>query len=271
MLNPAIIRKSFRDYLPLWAALSLLIVLVLILFMLAIHSGAFDQKQDFIRLPFIRRFMTVMIGSDPLTFMSPTAITAFGFTHPLVWTLLVVFVLSMATGTLAGEMDRGTMDVLAALPVSRASLYVSIGLVLLAFGLPMCWGVWLGAAIGRLLVGAADVRLGLLARVACHLYATYVLIASFSLAVSAMSSRRGPAVAAAFFLVFYAFLLNLLRALWSALDVLAWTDFLHYYQPLLIVRDEAIRWGDIAVLLTASLVWWAIGLIVFLRRDIPAR
>jgi len=271
MMNLALLRKTYRDYALLWAAILLLLIVVLVLFMLAIHSGVFEQKNDFIKLLFIRRFLTVMIGSDPTAYMSPTAISAFGFTHPLIWALLIIFALTMASGVLAGEMDRGTMDMVATLPIRRCAVYVTVGVTLLAMGLPLCWGVWTGAAIGKIIVGAADVRMDLLVRVTWHLYAVYVLIASFALAISAMNSRRGPAVAASFFLVFYAFVLNLLRALWPALDVLAWSDFLHYYQTSMIVHDEAYRWGDIGVLVGAATVWWVVGLTVFVRRDFPAR
>lgn len=272
MICPTLIRKTLRDYALLWAATLVLLVGVLVLFMLAIHSGVLDQKKDFISLPFIRRFMTVMIGTDPLDMMSPTALTAFGFTHPLVWALTILFAITVASGVLAGEMDRGTMDLLATLPLRRGVIYSSLSAALLAMGLPLCWGVWFGVWVGRFVAAhAVGVRVDVLVRVTWHCYVTWVLIASFSLAVSAMSSRRGPAVAAAFFLVFYAFVLNLLRALWPALDVLAWTDFLHYYQTLVIVRDECYRWGDIAVLLGAAAAWWLLGLVVFTRRDIPAR
>jgi|CXWL01.1.fsa_nt_gi ABC-2 type transport system permease protein len=271
MVSPALMRKTFRDYLLLWAGLLALLVAVLVLFMLAIHSGVFDQKQDFLKVPFVRRFMTIMIGSDPLTYMSPTAITAFGFTHPLVWALLIIFAISMGSGVLAGEMDRGTMDLVATLPISRGRIYASHSAMLLAMGLVMCWGVWVGVAIGRRILGVYDVRLDLLVRVTWNLYAVYVLIASFSLAISAMTSRRGPAVAAAFFLVFYAFVLNVLRAIWPKLDALAWSDFLYYYQSLRIIWDEGYRWKDFAVLLSMAAAWWIVGYVAFSRRDIPAR
>jgi energy-converting hydrogenase Eha subunit G len=65
--------------------------------------------------------------------------------------------------------------------------------------------------------------------------------------------------------------LNMLRAIWPALDALDWTSFLSYYQTFLIVRDEAYHWRDIAVLLGAAAAWWIAGLIVFMRRDVPAR
>ena len=267
-----LIRRTLRDYALLWAALATLLFVFGALFMYAIHATPIGQQGgDFLKMPFVRRLLTVMLGSDPITMLSPSVLSAFAFTHPLMWSLTVIFCISLHSGTLAGEMDRGTMDLLAALPVSRASIYNSVGAVGLAMTLPMSWALWLGVLIGKEIAGAEDVHMDVLVRVTWHLCATQALIVSFSLAISAACQRRGTAVAIAFFLVFYAFLLNVLRTMWTGLNFLRWTDFLYYFQTLPIVRDEAYRWNDITILLAASAVWWIGGLVWFMRRDIPAR
>jgi len=272
VINWALIRRTLRDYAGLWAALAALIVGFAILFMYAIHATPLGQQGgEFLKMPFVRRVLTVMLGSDPLAMLTPSSISAFVFTHPLVWTLLIVFALTFASGVLAGEVDRGTMDLLASLPLSRASIYNSLAALAVAMGLPLCWLVWVGVLAGKTVAGASEVRMDVLVRLAWHLCATNTLIASFSIAISATCDRRGIAVAIAFFLIFYAFVLNMLRAIWPALDRLAWSDFLNYYQTFSIVRDEAYRWRDIVVLLGAAALWWIAGLLVFVRRDVPAR
>jgi ABC-2 type transport system permease protein len=272
MISIPVVAKTCRTYWLLFAAILTLEFAFVNLFMVATNSGVLENSIESLRnLPFLRRFITVMIGSDLLDAISPTAITSFTFTHPLVWVLLISFCLTVASGSLAGEVDRGTMDLLAALPMSRTRIYASVSAMLVLFGLPLCWGAWAGVLAGRSLTDAGDVRMDALARVVCNLFAAYVLIAAFSLAISAASSRRGSAVAVSFFLVFYAFALNLLRAMWPELERLAWSGFLSYFQPLLIVRADAHRWRDLLVLVTASAVFWTIGLVLFRRRDIPAR
>jgi len=110
-----------------------------------------------------------------------------------------------------------------------------------------------------------------LAILTCHLYAVYVFLAFFSIGVSALCSRRTTALLICFGVVFYAFVINLLVAFWPALQKIAFTEFLHYYAPLPIVRDHVWRWGDIGVLLAAGIVCWTVGLVGFRRRDVPAR
>lgn len=272
MISWPLIRRTLRDYAGLWAALGALIVAFAILFMYAIHATPIGQQGgEFLKMPFVRRVLTVMLGSDPLAMLTPSSISSFAFTHPLVWTLLIVFALTTSSGILAGEVDRGTMDLLASLPLSRAAIYSSAATMTIFMGLPLCWLVWVGVLAGKAVAGASEVRMDVLVRLTWHLCATYALIASFSTAISAACNRRGTSVAIAFFIIFYAFVLNMLRAIWPALDRLAWTDFLNYYQCFLIVRDEAYRWRDIAVLLCAAAAWWIAGLIMFVKRDVPAR
>lgn len=272
MIDVSFLRRTLRDYAWLWLATAVILFIFVNLFMYAIHATPIGQQgADFLKMPFVRRILTVMLGTDPLEMLSATGISAFAFTHPLVWTLLVVFCLTMTSGMIAGEMDRGTMDLLATLPISRTRLFNTTGIATICMLIPLCWVVWLGVKSGAVIAKAEGVRLDVLVRVTWHLCAVCVVIASFSSAVSAMCPRRGTAVAASFFLVFYAFVLNVLRALWSGLELLKWTDFLYYYPTMQVVRQEAYQWRDLGVLMLASAVWWAVGAVVFVRRDIPAR
>ena len=265
-----LIRKTIRDYCLIWGAIFVLLAGFVVLYMFATNAVPME-KIEIARLPFIRRLMTVMIGSDPLEHFNATTVTAFGFTHPMLWVLLVTFAMTITSGVLAGEMDHGTMDLLAVLPITRVAIYNSLWFVAMLLGLPLCWAVWAFVWLGRELAHNEEIRVDLLVRVTWNLYLVYALIASFSLAISAANSRRGVAVGIAFFFVFYAFVLNVMRAMWPALDVVAWSDFLTYYQALTIIKTEQYQWRDMAILGGAALVWWLVGLIVWVRRDVPAR
>jgi hypothetical protein len=138
-------------------------------------------------------------------------------------------------------------------------------------GIPIAWALWVGAWVGRGLAQAEQVDMSVLALIPAHLYAAYVFLACFGLGISAMSDRRGSAAALAFVYIFYSFVLNLIGAFWAPAKRIAFTGFLDYYMVLPIVRDGAWRLHDIAILVGAGAFWWVVGLIVFCRRDIPAR
>lgn len=271
MISTAIVRRTLRDYAPLWFGAIILITLFVVIFNFALNSMPREQMQGWLNVPWIRRLVASLAGADVLELQKPEGLLSVIFNHPLIWTLLVAFTLTLSSGALAGEVDRGTMDLLMTLPVSRSSVYCSTSLALIVMVLPLCWAVWFGAKLGLALTGFAAARLSLLALVTCNLCAAVFAVAGLAMAVSGFSNRRGMAVVAVFVVVFYGFVVNFIRTLWPALEPLAFTSFLSYYSPLVIIRDEVLPLKNMSVLLGSGFAAWLMGLYVFTRRDIPAR
>ncbi|MFQ5424527.1 MAG: ABC transporter permease subunit [Phycisphaerae bacterium] len=269
-MNAALIRKTLRDYrLILTGAVGLLVGFIIV--MIFASDSVLQQGDDLVpNIEWIRKLISAILGADIAQFMTPTGMASFTFTHPMTWTLIIACILTMSSGGIAGEIDRGTMDVLAALPVSRGRIYTSLTFVTAVSGIPICAAVWSGVYIATHLLGRTDVDMDALAILTAHLYAAYILLTCFSFAVSAMCSRRTTAIAIVFVFVFYSFVLNVAGAFWEPLRRIAFTGFLHYYLPLPIVRDRAWQWDNLGVLLAGAAVCWTTGLLAFRRRDIPA-
>lgn len=271
----ALIRKTIHDYLLTWLAAVTLLVAFVVMYMFIVGSMMERQTNIFeivdgLGMDWVRKLISALIGSEVEQAMTPTGLASFAFAHPLVWTVMIAFLFTVTSGVISGEIDRGTMDLLATLPISRGRIYGTLSLVVMCMGLPICAAIWVGAAIGKYLSNTPAVDLAALGLLGAHLYVVFIMLACFSLAVSAMCSRRGSALAIAFLVVFYSFVLNVLVAFWEPVKKIAFTGFLNYYAPLPITRDHAWRTGDLAVLLAAAAVCWAAGFIVFRRRDVPA-
>ena len=107
-------------------------------------------------VPFIQNILKGLLGTEMADGIGPDALNTFPWVHPFILALLCAHILASGTRLPAGEIDRGTVDLLFGLPVSRWRLYVceSVmwfvgGLILLAMGIA-------GSRIGALLVGSAD-------------------------------------------------------------------------------------------------------------------
>src|SRR5688572_31879403 len=88
-------------------------------------------------------------GSGSL-FTLPGAITI-GFQHPLALAFLGIFAVGTSTGAIAGERERGTLEVLLARPLSRRRLYITVAaavtLLIAVELLAMLGGQWFGILI----------------------------------------------------------------------------------------------------------------------------
>ena len=271
MICIPLVRRTIGDQRWLWLFSALGIFGFLLLFNFAIVAIPRENAETWLKVPWIQKFVATLVGSDAVLLTKPEGMLSVGFSHPMVWAMLLAFTFTAASASIAGEIDRGTMDLLAALPMSRSALYASTSAAILFMGVVLCWTVWLGAIIGIRIAGLFDTRTDWMAIAAANLCTTFVGIAGLSMALSAMVPRRGLAVAIAFGIVFYGFVLNFLKTMWPAIDAIGFTSFLHYYQPLIVMRDTAWAWGNMAVMTAAGVVLWTAGLIVFNRRDIPAR
>ena len=169
----------------------------------------------------------------------------------------------------AGEIDRGTIDLLLGLPVSRRAVFGSESLVWLASGVLLLSCGACGHFSSAAYI-APEMRPRPLAviYVLLNLYCVYLFVGSVSFLVSALSDRRGLAMSIVFAIVVTSFLVNFLAPLWPPAKQIAFLSFMHYYQPAKILRTGAFPWRDAAILLGGSLCVWSAAGARFMSRDV---
>jgi ABC-2 type transport system permease protein len=189
--------------------------------------------------------------------------------HPIVLALLWAQEIIFCTRVPAGEVDRGTVDLLLSLPVSRWQVFLCESAVWLFTGLILVCSGLLGSLLGGL---AADEEMrqpiGRVLIVAINFYGLYLAVGGMCWLVSSLSDHRGRAVAVVFALVLVSFLLNFLGQLWEPAHSVQFLGVLNYYRPVAILGDGVWPIADMLVLVTVGGICWLIGGVVFARRDI---
>jgi ABC-type transport system involved in multi-copper enzyme maturation permease subunit len=207
-------------------------------------------------------------GSGSL-FSLPGAITL-GFQHPLALAFMGIFAVGTTTAAIAGERERGTLEVLLARPLSRRGLYLTVALavvVLLAIELLAMLG---GQVTGILIQGITDqIDLGALWLVFVNGMLLWGAFAAFGLAASVSFDRHAPALGLALAYLLVNYFLEILGSLWT--DV-AWSQeysLFHHFQPTQALTGKADPL-DFVILAAAIVVPVIYALIVFPRRDLAA-
>ena len=93
------------------------------------------------------------LGWGDLNFERPNDFLAMGMLHPIVLTLCVVWAVGRSAGAVAGEIDRGTMELLMSQPVPRNRLILAHFLVDLIVLPTICLSFFLGTQFGLAVVG----------------------------------------------------------------------------------------------------------------------
>ena len=268
-MNRSLILKTIRDHRLLFALTFVAMVVFPSLVIVALSSAPEELVSQWANLPFVRVFFRMLLGAELKDMLNRTSFAAFAFVHPMILSLVWAFLIVVCTRMPAGEIDRGTADLLLSLPISRWGAYVSVSVVIFACGVVLAVAPWLGACITEW-VGTWDdpLDLGRLAKPVVNNLAAIWAVAGVGMAVSAWCSRRGLAAAVLFAWLLISFLLNFLGALWKPAERLVFLGLLNYFRPLIIVRDNRVDVRDVVVLLAIAVIGWIVGGIIFARRDI---
>jgi ABC-2 type transport system permease protein len=221
------------------------------------------------RVPFARTFVTMLLGNALGAEITARSMQAFLYVHPAVLILVWAHAVTFCTRVPAGEIDRGTIDVLLSLPVSRRALYWVESVMWLITGV-----VVLSMGLAGHLVAAPrmpdelrpDLQRVML--VMANLYCVYVAVGGIAFLVSAMSDRRGRAIAVVFSILLASFLLNFVANFWEPAQQIAFLGILEYYRPAEILQRGDFPVRDIAVLTAVGFVTWLAGGEILARRSI---
>jgi ABC-2 type transport system permease protein len=203
-------------------------------------------------------------------FFTLTGAIATGFTHPFTLLILGIMAVGFPALAIAGERDRGTLEVTLARPISRrgffATLYVA-GLVLIGVLLAV---LVLSSVITTFVLGLAN---GLdpahVAQLWLAGWLLFVAFLSLTFAISAMSDRAGPAIGIPVVFILVNYLAFAIGSIWPEMS---WLEDYSMFNLLKAqdVLDTGLAASDALIMLAFSTVFVGLVLYLFPRRDIPA-
>lgn len=239
----------------------------LLAYVLPMYTDQFVES--FAQIEFMRNFVKAMLGADIAQEMGPETFLAFAWVHPVVLSVVWAHGVIVCTRMPAGEIDRGTADILFGWPVGRWQILCSETVVWILAGIVLMVAGLAGNAFGSLAIEEAA-RPDALRRavVIANLFCLYLLVGSFGWFAGACSDRRGWAMSSVFTFLVGMFLLNYLAELWEPAQKVAFLGPMYYYKPLDVLRTGEVPTSDMAVLCTAAAAWWILAGLVLRRRDI---
>ncbi|QOJ00536.1 MAG: ABC transporter permease subunit [Phycisphaeraceae bacterium] len=222
--------------------------------------------------PAVREFRDALFGFDSAGAGVSEVAFSIAWSHPVILALLSAHAIVVCTRLPAGEIERGTADVLFALPVSRLKLYASETAAWLGVALLVLGAIPLGSYVGSRFIDPAYrpdwSRLGV---VFVNLAFVYAAIGCGSLLAATLTDRRTRAVLAVVIATVFSILINFLYTLDPALAFtkkLAFLSVLDYYRPIRTLMDGTWPVRDLAILGGVVAGFWALAAAHFVRRDL---
>jgi ABC-2 type transport system permease protein len=202
-------------------------------------------------------------------FTVPGAI-ALGLIHPIGMILTSVFAVGFSASAIAGERQRGTLEVALARPITRRNFYLT--LLEAAFGFvavtiaALLIGSVAGAAFGGVISEVPIWNMPVLWLNAVLLFGSFTAV---GLAASASFDRVTPALGLTLGFAVVMYFLDILGSLWPAAEILQPYSLFHYLKArdVLVGTARPLDFALLAAVILAAVGW---ALVVFPRRDLAA-
>lgn len=268
-MNRGLIIRAFREMWPTTLLLGIVLMGVEAALAFVLPKFSAQISQDWMRMDFVRAIMQAMLGTEITDRIGPQLFHAMAWVHPVPLALTWAHALVCCTRVPAGEVDRGTADVLLGLPVSRWEVFLSETLVWLVCGAAMLAAALAGNLLGGLALPPEQrPHLSRILLVLLNFFCLYGAVGGLAWLVSSLSNRRGRAMTIVFLVLLALFLLNYLAQFWQPLEKFVFLSPLHYHRPVNVLGSGAWPWRDISVLTGAGAALWLAAGIVFARRDL---
>jgi len=203
-------------------------------------------------------------------FFTLSGSVAAGFTHPFTLLLLGIIAVAFPALAIAGERDKGTLEVTLSRPISRNGLLLTLFLAGLIFIGILVAVLMVSSIITTYAVGlghelqlANTVQLWL---VAWLLFAAFM---SLTFAVSVGSDRAAPAFGIPATIILLSYLVWAIASIWPDVRWLGEYTVFHLVKAQETLDDGPAA-ADVLILLGLSVVFMGIALYRFPRRDLPA-
>jgi ABC-type transport system involved in multi-copper enzyme maturation permease subunit len=264
-----LLAKGAREALPgtVMFGVALSIVLALLTFVIPqVQEGISDI---IVQMPIVKTMLSALLGVDVSEGLSAQMMQVFLWVHPVVLAIVWAHEIIECSRIPAGEIDRGTIDVLLGWPVSRPAMYLAHTIIWLVSGVVILLAGWLGhlTTSGEMAPSmrpsARDALIILL-----NLYCVYLAVGSVAMLVSSLSERRGRAIGIVFGFVVASFLVNFLAQFWEPAEHVAWLSVMRYYRPADTIVEGGVPWRDMLILTGTGLVAWCVAGAVLVRRSI---
>jgi ABC-type transport system involved in multi-copper enzyme maturation permease subunit len=231
---------------------------------------AFDGFAEiFEQMPFAKAMVSALLGTELGDQLTQRSMQTFLWVHPTVLSLFWAHEIVLCTRLPAGEIDRGTIDILLGWPVSRWAIYTAESIMWILTGIFL---IFMGLTGYHLVVHTwpAELRPSSteVTWIMLNLFCVYLAVGGIALLVSASSDRRGRAVGIVFGLVLSSFLLTFLSQFWIPAKKIAFLSVMEYYQPAEILNTGQPSGENMAILLGVAATSWILGGVVFSRRSI---
>ena len=254
--------------LPAW----FLIALMIFLFQLAICGIVHDNERVKALIQYIDMFpdfLKALMGGEVLEVGNIAGLIAIGYQDPLVLLLYMLFAVGVPTALLAGEIQRGTMELILSRQTAKIQVYICAGLITVVGMYALVMVMFSGTVVATKIYDFyQEVPLYFFFKIAIVGGMLASAVGGIAL-LAAACFRRGMAVSLTVAFLVVQYFISIISDWWPRMEWMAPISIFNYVDGPEIFENPGWPIGDMCVLLSILAVSTILGGILWRRRDLP--
>lgn len=224
-----------------------------------------DIPQQFFKL--VPQQFKAFLGDEGLGFLTPLSMVTIGYTHPFIYVLFTAFAAIVIHHEISSPLTTGIMEFTMARPVPR-TVYIFTVFLFLVFGLLILGLCLVVSTYISLLLFKIHSSLTPFLPIVLNLVCLFFLLGNIFLLIGVMVKSS---MKASGYIIGISLGLYLFEYLGRSIKLIGYTSVVnpfHYYRPQLILSENIFPTGNILLLLAGGLIFFALSLYKFKKRDI---
>ncbi|MBN1126456.1 MAG: hypothetical protein JXA82_15735 [Sedimentisphaerales bacterium] len=258
----------FLSILPAWC----LIALMIFLMQIAVCGIVHDNQNVKTLLSFIELLPPIVksaLGGEALQVGNLPALIAIGYNHPFVLTLYMLFAVAVPTGLLAGEVQKGTMELILSHSVTKSQVYICAAVLTIVGMMALVLVMFMGTVVATSVYDFGEpVPLFRFFQAAVNGGLCAGAVGAVSLLSGASFRRRGTAVGLAVAYIMINYFLVILTDWWPRMKWLDAVSLFHYTNGRKVFALHVWPVSEMMVLASVLLIAVIAGGIIWQRRDL---
>ncbi|MHC4228112.1 MAG: hypothetical protein ACYSWW_12115 [Planctomycetota bacterium] len=254
--------------LPAWC----LIAFMIFLFQIAICGVVHDNERVKALLQYVEMlpdFIKAFMGGEILEVGNVAGLIAIGYQDPFVLLLYMLYAVGVPTALLAGEVQRGTMELILSRQTTKTQIYICAGLITVVGMYALVLIMFTGTVVAtRLYDFYQEVPLYSFLKIAIVGGMLASAVGGIAL-LAAACFRRGLAVSLTVGYLVVNYFISIIADWWPRMKWLEPVTIFNYVDGPAMFEKAGWPIGDICVLLSLLIVSTVAGGIIWSRRDLP--
>lgn len=211
-----------------------------------------------------------MMGKGFMESMVKYGVIAVGYIHPFMLIIFILFIFMTASQMVTSEIGFGTIGFTLSKPVSRKRLYLNFGIIVYLGMALLTLSTYLSSLLGVVLFHSQRLPKAPFAHLAWNLFLVMVFAAGYIAVFAAVSDSGKKLFTYGGTTLFAFYLLTFAAPLWQPLEYISPLSPFSYYKPMALLMGDHIDSTTSLAIIAVSMVMFAIGAIIFNRRDISS-